>query len=135
MKRIESAGDIAFRERLHSGFECRIFLTHDFVEMRGAHSCLLQLLEWPASLDALVLARVTDQKNAVLRPEPAKELAHLVCARQGSIRRQSRNASFPDASRLVPRARNPCSVPVSTPASPSCRAAREVGASPSTVYP
>jgi hypothetical protein len=60
VQRVQSGSHIAFRERLHSGFQRLVFLTHDFVEMRGAHSSLLQLFEWPAGFDALVLARVAD---------------------------------------------------------------------------
>ena len=85
VERLKSARDIAFRKRLHSGFEGRIFLSHNFVEMRRPHSRLLQLLEWSTSFDALVLAGVADQKHAVLRPEPVEELSHLVRACQARL--------------------------------------------------
>jgi hypothetical protein len=56
-----------FREGLHSGLECRVFLTHNFVEVRSAHPCLLKLLERPPGLDALVLTRIPNQKHSVMR--------------------------------------------------------------------
>ena len=50
--------------------------------MRGPHPRLLKLLERPTGFNALVLARVPNQKHSVLRPEPREELAHLVRACQ-----------------------------------------------------
>jgi hypothetical protein len=82
VKRAESSGDIAFSKRLHGGFECWTFLTNNFVEMRSPHSCLLQLLEWPASLNALVLACIANQKHSLLRPKSAEEFSDLVRACQ-----------------------------------------------------
>ena len=134
VKRIKRGGDIALCERFHGGFECRIFLPHNFIEVRSAHSCLLQLLEGAASFDALMLPCVADQKHAVLRPEPAKEIAHLVRACQARLVHKIEMLLF-GCLAVGPASQETLQRPVSTPASASCRAAREVGASPSTVYP
>jgi hypothetical protein len=50
--------------------------------MRSSHPCLLQLLEWPAGFDSLVLAHVANENDSILRPKPIKELAYLVRACQ-----------------------------------------------------
>ena len=65
---------------LDGGFQRRVFLANDLVELGGAHSGLLQLLEGAARFDALMLAGVADQEHAVVGAETRKELAHLVGA-------------------------------------------------------
>ena len=71
---------MAFGQQFDGGFQRRVFLANDLIELGGAHSGLLQLLERTACFDALVLARVADQEHAVVGAETRKEFAHLVGA-------------------------------------------------------
>ena len=71
---------MAFGQHLDSGFQLRVFLPNDLVELGGAHSGLLQLLEWAACFDSLMLAGVADQEYTVVRVKTRKKLAHLVGA-------------------------------------------------------
>ena len=80
LERFKGGGDLAFGQQFDSGFQRRVFLANDLVELGRAHSGLLQLLEWAACFDALMLARVADQEHAVVGAETRKELAHLVGA-------------------------------------------------------
>src|SRR5665213_736024 len=93
--------------------QVRVFLTHDLVKLRGLHSGLLHLLEGLAGIDALVLAGVSDKKNAVLRPDLFHETLHLAGAGE---------TGFIDHVEVSPE----------MPASRSWAAARLVGAKPST---
>jgi hypothetical protein len=58
----------------------RVFLTHDLVKLRGLHPGLLHLLEGFAGIDALMLACVSDEENAVLRPNLLHKGLHLAGA-------------------------------------------------------
>jgi hypothetical protein len=71
---------LAFGQHLDSGLQRRVFLADNLVELGGAHSGLLQLLERATCFDALVLACVADQEYAIVAAETRKELAHLVGA-------------------------------------------------------
>ena len=63
----------------------RVFLTHDLVKLRGLHPGLLHLLEGFAGIDALMLAGVSDEENAVLRPDLLHESLHLAGAGQAGF--------------------------------------------------
>src|SRR4051812_23630526 len=102
--------------------------------MCRAHPGLLKLLKWPTGFYPLMLARVADQKHSVLRPEPCQEFAHLVRACQARFIHKIETLIFRCLA-VGPAGQEPCNVSVSTPASASCRAAREVGAKPFTAYP
>ena len=80
LERFKGGGDLALGQQLDGGFERRVFLADDLIELGRAHSGLLQLLEGAACFDALMLARVADQEHAVVGAKPRKELAHLVGA-------------------------------------------------------
>src|ERR1700691_4702565 len=60
--------------------QLRVLLTNDLVEPRGVHSGLDQLLEGLAGLDALMLANIADEQDAVAGIEFGEEVAHLLCA-------------------------------------------------------
>ena len=77
---VERSGDLARRQQFDGGFQRRVFLANDLIELGGAHSGFLQLLERAARFDALMLAGVADQEHAVIGTKPRKELAHLVGA-------------------------------------------------------
>src|SRR5208283_2822776 len=79
-ERVERCGDIALGQQLNGGLQSRVFLTHNLIELGGAHPGFLELLEWAAGLDSLMLADVTDEKYVVAGAKPHKELADLVCA-------------------------------------------------------
>ena len=127
-----AAETLAFGQQFDGGFQRRVFLADDLIELGGTHPGLLQLLEWPARFDALVLARVADQEHAVVGAETRKEIAHLVRAGEARLIDKVELPLVRSGSDWAERARNPCKVPDSTPASLSWRAAREVGAKPST---
>jgi hypothetical protein len=55
-------------------------LPNDLIKLGRAHSGLLQLLEWAACFDSLMLASVADQEYTVVAAETRKKLAHLVGA-------------------------------------------------------
>jgi hypothetical protein len=42
-------------------------LPHDFVQMRGSDSRLLELVVGPTSIDSFVLANVTDERSPSVR--------------------------------------------------------------------
>ena len=77
---VERSGDLARRQHFHGGFQSRVLLANDLIELGRVHSGFLQLLERAARFDALMLADVADQKHAVIGTKPRKELADLVCA-------------------------------------------------------
>ena len=57
---------LAAGELLDRLFQRRVFLPHDLIEPRRAHSGLLQLLERSAGIHGLVLPRVAHQHHAVI---------------------------------------------------------------------
>ena len=130
--RFERGRDLAIGQHFDSGFERRVFLPDDLVELCGSHSSLLQLLKWAARFNALMLAHIADQQHAVIGTEAGEKLAHLVGAGKARFIDEVEMSSARRRAGSAVRARNPCRVPASTPASPSWRAAREVGAKPST---
>ena len=93
LERVERGGDLARCQHFDGGFQRRVFLANDLVELGRAHSGFLQLLERAARFDALMLASVADQKHAVIGAEPRKELAHLV--RAGKAGFVNHEKSFP----------------------------------------
>jgi hypothetical protein len=52
-------------------------LPEDLIELRGAHSSLLQLLEGLSGVDTLVLARVANEQHLVVRPDATQKFPHL----------------------------------------------------------
>ena len=62
-----------------------VFLAHDLVELRGLHPGLLHLLERPARINALVLAGVANNENAVIWIQLVEERPHLVAARKARL--------------------------------------------------
>ena len=54
-------------EVLHGAKQLGVLLPHDGVQLGSLHASFLHLLERSARIDALMLAYVTDDKNAVLR--------------------------------------------------------------------
>ena len=132
LERFKGGGDLASGKQLDRGLQRRVFLANDLIELGGAHSGLLQLLEWTACFDALMLAGVADQEHAVVGAKTRKKLAHLVGAGKARFIDKIEMLLFLSGTVWADRARNPCRVPTSMPASPSWRAAREVGAKPST---
>ena len=68
LERVERGGDLTCGQQFDGGFECRVLLANDLIELGRAHSGLLQLLEWAARFDALMLADIADQKHSVLGP-------------------------------------------------------------------
>ena len=79
-ERVERSGDLARGQQFDGGFQSRVFLTHDFIELGRAHPGFLQLLERAARFDSLMLADVADEKHVVIGTKPHKELADLVRA-------------------------------------------------------
>src|SRR5208283_1796484 len=79
-ERVERSGDLSRGQHFDGGFQRRVFLADDLVELGGTHSGLLQLLERPARFDALMLAGVADQEHSVIAIKPRKKVAHLVGA-------------------------------------------------------
>ena len=77
---VEGRGDLAGGQQFDGCFQSRVFLANDLIERGCAHSGFLQLLERAARFDALMLAGIADQKQAVIGTKPRKELAHLVRA-------------------------------------------------------
>ena len=65
--------------------QLRVFLAHDLVKLRSLHPGLLHLLEGLASIDALMLAGVSDKENAILRPDLLHESLHLAGAGQAGF--------------------------------------------------
>ena len=127
----ECSGDLARGEQFDGRFQSRVLLANDLIESSCAHSGLLQLLEGAARFDALMLAGIADQKHAVIGTKPRRNSrTWLVLARLDSSTRYKCFRSC--SSGFAVRARKPCRVPASIPASFSWRAAREVGAKPST---
>src|SRR5260370_29301008 len=53
-------------ELVHCMFECRISLTHDFIQMSGPHPSFLELLERPPCFNPLMLAYVTYEQYSVI---------------------------------------------------------------------
>ena len=80
LERFKGSGYLAAGQQFDDGLQRRVFLPNDLVELGGAHSGLLQLLEGAACFYALVLPGVADQEYAVVGAETRKELAHLVGA-------------------------------------------------------
>ncbi len=60
---------LASGQHFDGGFERRVFLTYDLIQLCSSHSGLLQLLEWTASLDTLMLSCIADQEHAIIRTE------------------------------------------------------------------
>ncbi len=54
---------VAVGELLHGFFQSRVFLAHDFVQLRRLHSGFLKLLERSACFHSLMLARVTHENT------------------------------------------------------------------------
>ena len=77
---VERSGDLARGQQFDGGFQSRVLLANDLIELGRAHSGFLQLLEGAARFDALMLADIADQKHAVMGTKPRKELADLVGA-------------------------------------------------------
>ena len=71
---------MACGQQFDGGFQSRVFLTHDLIELGSAHPGFLQLLERAPRFDSLMLADIADQKHAVIGAESCKKLAHLVRA-------------------------------------------------------
>ena len=82
LERFERGGNVTSGKLLDGRFQSRVFLADNLVELGRAHPGFLQLLEWTASLDALMLANVADEQYPVLRSEPCEEIPHLVGACQ-----------------------------------------------------
>ena len=80
LKRFKGSGDLACGQQFDGGFKSRVFLPHDFIELGSAHPSLLQLLEWTARFDALMLPGVADEEHPIAGTEPSKEFTHLVGA-------------------------------------------------------
>ena len=97
------------------------------------HPGLHQLLEGLSGLDALMLARVADQQNSVLRADLGEKFAHLVGAGEAGLRRPYKDGGSGIAAALLAAGEKALQgIRRSMPASRSWRAAREVGAKPST---
>ena len=126
------AADLPARELLDDGLErgsgCRTMSSRREVCQPG----FLELLIGAPGVDGLMLPHITDEDNAVVDLQVMEERCASARCWRGSTRRAHTAAS----GRLAaPRSRVKCrcKVYVSMPASPSFCAAREVGASPSTV--
>ena len=85
LERFKGSGYLAAGQQFDGGFQRRVFLPNDLVELGGAHSGFLQLLEWAACFDALVLTCVADQEHAVVGAKTGKELAHLIGAGKAGL--------------------------------------------------
>src|SRR5207249_6141314 len=57
-----------------------ILLPNDLVELRRAHAGVLKLLERTASVDRLVLPRIADKDDPIVRTKAIEELASLLRA-------------------------------------------------------
>jgi hypothetical protein len=61
-------------------FQPGILLPNDVVELRRAQPGILKLLEWPTGVHGLVLPRIADKDDPVIRTESIEDLAHLLRA-------------------------------------------------------
>ena len=59
-----------------------ICLPDDLIELGRAHPGILKLLEWPAGVHGLVLPRIPNQDDPIVRTESIEELARLLRADQ-----------------------------------------------------
>src|SRR5579875_1985095 len=71
---------LTMSEHFNNGFQGRVALAHDFIQFRGPHSCLLQLLEGASRFHSLMLPDVADQEHTVIGFEAGKKLTHLASA-------------------------------------------------------
>src|SRR5579859_2213555 len=76
----QSFSNFAACEVIHCMFECRISLSHDFIQMSSPHPSFLELLERPPCFNPLVLAYVTYQQYSVIFFQAMQEFMHLLCA-------------------------------------------------------
>src|SRR6201995_2532917 len=77
---VQCSRHLASGKHLDGGFESRVLLADDLVKFGSTHSSFLQLLKRSARFDALMLARIANQQDPVLRTEAREKLAHLVGA-------------------------------------------------------
>ena len=80
LEHLKGCGRLSLGKKLNGGFESRVFLADNLIQLCRPHSGLLQLFEWPSGFDALVLAGVADQEYAIVGTEPSKEVANLIRA-------------------------------------------------------
>ena len=113
LEHLKGRGGLSLGKKFDGGFESRVFLADNLIQLGGPHSGLLQLLEWPPGFDALVLARVADQEHAVVGAEPRKEVANLVGAGETRLIEEVEVLLCRGARRCASRARKPCKVPAS----------------------
>ena len=73
----DSFSDVATRKLLDRLFQLRITLPHDLIELERLHAGILQLRKDAAGFNRLMLARIADKENAVVRMEAAHKLVHL----------------------------------------------------------
>lgn len=64
-------------ELLDDLFQLRVTLAHDFIQLHRLHASFLQLGKRSAGLDGFMLARISDQENAVVRMQAAHKVMHL----------------------------------------------------------
>ncbi len=68
---------LAGRHRFHHLAEAFVLLANDFIQPRHVHAGVLQFRKDAAGFDRLMLPRIADQQNAVLRLECLQKVAHL----------------------------------------------------------
>lgn len=67
-------------------------LSDDLVKVGGLNTGILKLVIRTSGVHGFVLADVTDEQHAVLRPEPAEKRVHLLRTRQARLVHDLRHA-------------------------------------------
>jgi len=77
VKTFDGGSHLTVCQLLDGLLQLRVALPHDLFQLHRAHSRFLKLRERATRFDGLVLARVTYQKDAVIRMESGHKLVHL----------------------------------------------------------
>ncbi len=77
LKPLHGLADLSTGKLLDHLFELRVLLADNLFELHRPHTSFLQLRERPPCFDRLMLSRVADQENPVVRMEPPHKVIHL----------------------------------------------------------
>ncbi|HYT76721.1 MAG TPA: hypothetical protein VEL79_18335, partial [Vicinamibacterales bacterium] len=79
---VNRGADLATGEVFNGLLQRGVLLPHDGVETNRLDAGVLQLVIRSARLDGMMLARVSDEQDAIVRTEPVQEVVHLPRARE-----------------------------------------------------